>query len=139
MAGTNELQQRIRELSGETIASKLRVLMPDIDAKIKQGVTHDEILTVLNEQGFNLKLATFRSNLQRYRKSVATHGRNATRPTTRATPHVTPDGNPGGDETADRDEPDSTPSLDDIIDPKKRADASDKYMNARPSLRRSTK
>lgn len=45
--------------------------MPDILAKIEEGVSHEEIVRALNEEGgLNLNFNTFRSYLYRYRAKI---------------------------------------------------------------------
>lgn len=63
------MKNLIASIPGKTLAAKLRALMPEIDDRIKAGVQHQEIIDVLNEQGFNVNLNTFRSYLYRYRKT----------------------------------------------------------------------
>lgn len=66
MAG--DLKIYIEKLEARTKAGRLRGLMPVIEAKVKQGIRHVEIIQALNEQGFAISEHTYRSYLQRYRK-----------------------------------------------------------------------
>lgn len=64
------LKELIKSIPGKTLAAKLRTVMPEIDARVRSGVQHQEIIETLNEQGFDINLNTFRSYLYRYRKKV---------------------------------------------------------------------
>ncbi len=66
MAG--DLKIYIEKLEARTKAGRLRGLMPVIEAKIKEGIRHVDIIQTLNEQGFAISEHTYRSYLQRYRK-----------------------------------------------------------------------
>jgi len=65
MAG--DLKISIEKLEAKTKAGNLRALMPMIEAKVRQGIRHVEIIRALNEQGFVISEYTYRSYLQRYR------------------------------------------------------------------------
>lgn len=52
-------------------------LMPLIEAKVKQGIRHVDIIQALNEQGFAISEHTYRSYLQRYRKKQIVGGKSA--------------------------------------------------------------
>jgi hypothetical protein len=67
---TDDLRDRINALSGQTMASKLRKVMPDIDRKVREGVKHEDIVSALKEAGLKLSLTTFRTYFYRYRKSL---------------------------------------------------------------------
>jgi hypothetical protein len=67
---TNDLKTIINEMSGTTVAAKLRGLMPDIDRKIKEGVTHQEMVQALRRAGLEITLGNFRMNLYRYRQKL---------------------------------------------------------------------
>lgn len=75
MAG--ELKISIEKLEARTKAGRLRSLMPMIEAKIRQGVRHVEIIRALNEQGFAISEYTYRSYLQRYRRKQGARGKPA--------------------------------------------------------------
>ena len=71
MAGTGEdlLAAALSELRPKAQAHRLADYMPSIDAKINAGVTHESILEALQTNGFpDLKLATFRKALYRWRQ-----------------------------------------------------------------------
>lgn len=73
----DELQRLIENIPGRTLAAKLRRLLPDIDERIKEGVRHQEIVDALNRHGgfgAEVKLATLRSYLFRYRKAERESG-----------------------------------------------------------------
>ena len=69
VADDGDLREVIAKVQGRTLASKLRQLMPAIDAKVREGIEHADIIDALNEQGFSLNINTFRSNLYRWRKA----------------------------------------------------------------------
>src|SRR5205807_9332214 len=64
----SDLKISIEKLEASTKAGRLRGLMPMIEAKVRQGIRHVEIIRALNEQGFVISEYTYRSYLQRYRK-----------------------------------------------------------------------
>jgi hypothetical protein len=66
-----DLKHSLEKLQARTKAGKLRGLMPTIEAKLKEGIRHVDIIRLLNEQGFKLSEHTYRSYLQRYRKKQA--------------------------------------------------------------------
>ena len=68
-----DLQALVTTAAQTTLAGKLRALMPAIDQRIKNGVSHKEIVNLLNRHGglaTEVKLKTFRSYLFRYRKKA---------------------------------------------------------------------
>lgn len=69
MADDSHLREVIAGVQGRTLASKLRQLMPAIDERVRQGVTHEDLIEALNAEGFSLNRNTFRSNLYRWRKA----------------------------------------------------------------------
>jgi hypothetical protein len=75
MAG--DLKISIEKLEARTKAGRLRGLMPMIEAKVKQGIRHVEIIQALNEQGFAISEHTYRSYLQRHRKKQLARGKPA--------------------------------------------------------------
>lgn len=75
MAG--DLKIYIEKLEARTKAGRLRGLMPIIEAKVKQGIRHVDIIQALNEQGFAISEHTYRSYLQRYRKKQIAGGKSA--------------------------------------------------------------
>ncbi len=74
MGQAMELEALIAGVAQTTLAGKLRALMPVIDQRIKDGVSHQEIIDALNRHGgfaTQVKLQTFRSYLFRYRKKTS--------------------------------------------------------------------
>ena len=63
-----DLKSSLENLSATTKASRLRALMPLIEAKLAEGVRHAEIILALNEQGFAMTEKTYRNYLHRQRK-----------------------------------------------------------------------
>ena len=66
---TDDLIEKIKALKGRSTASTLRTLMPEIDIKVREGVSHEDILATLYASGMDINIHTFRSTLYRYRKS----------------------------------------------------------------------
>lgn len=60
---------RLKQAETGSLAKELRGHMADIETHIKRGVPHNTIVEILNEEGYNISLHTFRSILYRYRKS----------------------------------------------------------------------
>jgi len=73
----NDLKISIEKLEATTKAGRLRGLMPMIEAKIKQGVRHVDVIRALNEQGFAISEHTYRSYRRRYRKKQIAGGKPA--------------------------------------------------------------
>jgi len=67
----SDLKISIEKLEARTKAGRLRGLMPMIEAKIRQGIRHVDVIRALNDQGFAISEYTYRSYLQRYRKRQA--------------------------------------------------------------------
>lgn len=63
------IKNAISNISGKRAAAKINKLMPDIDQRIQEGISHKEILDTLEANGITINLHTFRSILARYRKS----------------------------------------------------------------------
>ncbi|TXG97359.1 MAG: hypothetical protein E6R08_07055 [Nevskiaceae bacterium] len=133
MAKADQLKALLDELPGRTLAAKLQDLMPEIDRKVRSGVRHEEIIEVLNAQGFDLKLTNFRSILYRYRKK---HPGNPG-----AAPAKQQNGNSG---QVRKEEPDhdslpaqvqseAEPSLDEMLsNEQSREDFTNQFMTKRP-------
>ncbi|EHP44186.1 putative TraD protein [Cupriavidus basilensis OR16] len=60
----------IRALQPESIAARLRQLMPEIEAKLGVGVTLKAVHQALAGSGIDIPLETLRTNVYRYRKKV---------------------------------------------------------------------
>lgn len=131
MSQPNDLKALIESIPGRTVAARLRRIMPEIDRRIREGVQHDEIIETLNAHGFDLNLNTFRSNLYRYRKKVRVEQSASPAPelASAATPLPTQNSAP---------EPDipvtSPPSLDDVLDARKRDEFGESYLVRRRPL-----
>ncbi len=70
-----DLEALIGTIPETTLAARLRALMPIIDQRIKDGVSHQDVVDALNAHGglaTKVKLQTFRSYLFRYRKKART-------------------------------------------------------------------
>ncbi len=75
----SDLKISIEMLEASTKAGRLRGLMPMIEAKIRQGIRHVDVIGALNNQGFAISESTYRSYLQRYRKKQAKAGKSPAR------------------------------------------------------------
>lgn len=64
------LKELVASVSSRTLAARLRAVMPEVDQRVRDGVRYDEIIAVLNANGFVLNRNTFRSYLYRYRKKA---------------------------------------------------------------------
>jgi len=63
-----ELNEALHHLNARRKAKRLQRLWPAIEERIAQGVSHAEILGLLNDNGFELTERTYKSYLYRYRK-----------------------------------------------------------------------
>ena len=67
----NDLSVALAELCGSKerpVAARLREVLPMIEAALSAGATRKQVLKVLNENGFQLELGVFVTNLHRLRK-----------------------------------------------------------------------
>ncbi|ELA9292957.1 hypothetical protein QUO15_004419 [Vibrio parahaemolyticus] len=141
------LKELIKSIPGKTLAAKLRTVMPEIDARVRSGVQHQEIIETLNEQGFDINLNTFRSYLYRYRKKVnqgkaekvdcTNHNESGLHKPESEPPSEAnntdgnlsvEDGGNGGNQKAE------TTEFNDLLDGQKRDAFSEKYMNMRKPI-----
>ena len=63
-----KLEAALQQLEVGRKAKRLRGLWPAIERRLVDGVSHAEILRLLNENGFALTERTYKSYLYRYRK-----------------------------------------------------------------------
>ncbi len=71
------LEHALLQLQAGRKAKRLHRLWSAIEAKLAEGVSHGEILTLLNANGLELTERTYKSYLYRYRKrhrTIAQHG-----------------------------------------------------------------
>jgi hypothetical protein len=64
----------LQQLSAGRKVKRLNSLLPSIEQKLAEGITHREILALLNVNGFELTERTYKSYLYRYRKRRRTSG-----------------------------------------------------------------
>src|SRR5450830_912141 len=73
---TNAAAASLRALAtanqGRSKIGRIRELYPEIENAKKAGVTLEKILETLNEQGLDMKLASFKTMLHRVRKEIPT-------------------------------------------------------------------
>src|SRR5450631_3985448 len=74
-----KLEEALQQLTIGRKAKRLQSLWPTIEAKLAEGVSHAEILGLLNESGFDLSERTYKSYLYRYRKRRRTTGQPSAR------------------------------------------------------------
>lgn len=63
-----DLKTSVSNLQAKTKAARLRALMPLIEAKVRDGIRHADIIRALNEQGFAVSEMTYRTYLKRHRQ-----------------------------------------------------------------------
>ena len=68
----SNLKDALRELPVARNTKRLLPLWPLIEAKLADGVSQAEIVSLLNGNGFDMTLATFKTYLRRQRKKQAT-------------------------------------------------------------------
>jgi hypothetical protein len=116
---SDDLKSLIDAIPGRTVAAKLRRMMPDIDRRVREGIQHEEIISTLNANGFNLNLNTFRSYLYRYRKTLqAVEGAASSSRAASAPDAVLPAAAPAV----------KAPALDDVLDPIRRDAIGAQYL-----------
>jgi hypothetical protein len=142
------LKDQIASFTGKTLASQLRVLMPDIDSRVRDGVDHETIVEGLTKAGLPISLNTFRVYLYRYRSKARASKVEPLVEIVRSEPDPNTDRNtvtdpkPMADDKPLSDllerEPDTVAvgnlSLADLLDAKKSDAYIDQYMNRRPLL-----
>jgi hypothetical protein len=69
-----KFEEALRQLTAGRKAKRLGSLLPVIEQKVAEGITHGEILNLLNANGFELTERTYKSYLYRYRKRRRTSG-----------------------------------------------------------------
>lgn len=135
-----DLAQVIREIPTGTTAARLRQLMPEIERRLSnREITHQQIVEQLNKEGeFGITLATFRTNLQRYRAQKRKTGK------TPGAGYATAPAATGFRESADGNSPDTSENagepqtLDDVLNAQRRGDSGQEYLIRKPNpLRRS--
>ena len=142
------LKDQIASFTGKTLASQLRVLMPDIDSRVREGVDHETIVEGLTKAGLPISLNTFRVYLYRYRLKARASKIEPLVEIVRSEPEPNTDRNtvtdpkPMADDNPPSDLPETEPntvavdslSLADLLDAKKSDAYIDQYMNCRPPL-----
>lgn len=139
MTQPDELKAVIEGIPGSTLSAKLRPLWSEIERKIEEGVLHEDIVQALNQNGVEVSLETFRKNLYRNRQRTKAKGVSPVpvKPKPRTTEKA--DGNSLSVqvEPAEEEETTGTPSLEDILDPKKRDKLGDSYLTrTKPMFKR---
>jgi hypothetical protein len=134
------MKSRLDDLTASSKSARLRGLMPLINRKINEGVSHADIVNALSEVGLTVSLETFRTNLYRYRREIK--GEKPKPETVRNRPYVM--GIP--DERLALEPPKPAPittSDDDFeaaLDPSRRDEVAAQYINTRrPILGRNKK
>ena len=122
---TNDLKASIKGLSGQKKFAKLRAIMPEIEQKLAEGVTHEDIVRALYNAGFDIALPTFRMYLYRYRRIQKSppEPEIVQKQVVAQPPQV-----------AIADVADTVADFDTALDPRQRESASQKYMDRRPPI-----
>lgn len=142
------LKDQIASFTGKTLASQLRVLMPDIDSRVREGVDHETIVEGLTKAGLPISLNTFRVYLYRYRLKARASKIEPLVEIVRSEPEPNTDRNtvtdpkPMADDNPPSDLPETelntvaadSLSLADLLNAKKSDAYIDRYMNRRPRL-----
>jgi hypothetical protein len=100
-----KLEAALQQLQVGRKAKRLQSLWPTIEEKLVEGVSHAEILVLLNENGFALTERTYKSYLYRYRKRRRTSGQQ------RDPTYLTETARP---QTADMAQAATSPALDEV-------------------------
>ena len=58
----------LKAIKGTVVSKQLNPLWPEITQSLASGVSHESIVSALNENGISITLATFHKYLYRYRK-----------------------------------------------------------------------
>ena len=126
------LKLKVNSLTAKSTSAKLKSIMPEINQKVLEGVSHEDIVAALSEGGLVISLPTFRTNLYRYRREIK--GRDETdgvKPIEVVTRHPK--------ESFDKSDiaiPIADVDFDAALDPKARDNLTNKYMAPRPIIKR---
>lgn len=75
MSKADDLGEALRSLSmddsSRSETARLRDVFDDVEIALGKGVRREAVLALLNEKGFTMTLASFKSALQRIRKERA--------------------------------------------------------------------
>ena len=124
-----KLKGALEKIPGKRVTAKLSKLMPFIDQRISDGISHEEIIETLNANGLSINLNTFRTSLYRYRKALR---KNATlAEPSQANSNLLTD----VADSVSADLSTSAPtSLDDMLDARKRDALGEKYLHRKPPV-----
>lgn len=142
MSADDPARKAIQAVPERTLAARLRPLMPEIDRKVREGVRHEDLVAALVAEGLVVSLNTFRVNLFRYRQraGAAPARMEPAGPSSAVLAEAPgPEMPEEGRRVAAVEEApvDATRALSEALDPRKRAEAADKYLTQprRPLLR----
>lgn len=116
-----DLKHLIEELPIKSKAARLRSLLPVIDQRLRDGVSQEDILQLLQSNGLSINIHTFRSHLYRYRKFLT--------PTS-----LKPNGNLSLENCVEPQLEADQPKVTDMLDARKRDEFSEKYLDRKPSI-----
>lgn len=78
MVKADDVGEALRSLamedSSRSETARLRDVFDDVEAALGRGVRREAVLTLLQEKGFTMTMASFKSALQRIRKERAGDG-----------------------------------------------------------------
>jgi len=119
-----KLEAALENIPSNKVTAKLKKLMPIIDRRIHEGISHQEIIETLRANGLDINPYTFRTTLYAYRKSLQKNSSKQTKADNKmVVENIRPDKEP------------TTSSLttNDMLDPKKRDALGEIYLNRKPS------
>ncbi|MBV9576937.1 MAG: hypothetical protein JO149_09975 [Gammaproteobacteria bacterium] len=120
-----KLEAALENIPSNKVTAKLKKLMPIIDRRIHEGISHQEIIETLRANGLDINPYTFRTTLYAYRKSLQKNSSKQTKADNKmVVENIRPDKEP------------TTSSLttNDMLDPKKRDALGEIYLNRKPSI-----
>lgn len=132
------IKELLAGVAAKSTAARLRVVFPEIDRRLREGVRHEDIVATLNANGVPVSLGTFRKTLYRWR-GAARRLASETVPSVAA--KVVPLRVPlsAGPAAAPPEAPvRDRPDLDSVLERARRNDIGDEYLaRGRPLFRKS--
>ncbi len=140
---TELIKDKIMGVPVKSKTARLREFMPQINQKVLEGAAHHDIIAALEEAGMTISRETFRKILYRYRREMK-EGRAAPEDDdtkgTAVSPSIQSTFSPPKQAPAPIPIAVSDEGFEDALDPERREELADKYVNAyRPRFGRNKK
>lgn len=121
MDDIEKLKSALEEIPIESNAAKLKKLMPTIHQRLLEGISQEVIIRTLSNNGLEINHNTFRTHLYRYRKKL-NFSKSSENSNFQKTGSI------------DKKIVSNAPSLEELLDPKKREGLGEKYAHLKSPL-----